>query len=102
MGFLYIRIRKMNLLQICKSEFDNRTTLNGYQPSVINLCNEHNLKLAEELKGKDIVFRTTSDEILGNRVHTLFSKPVIEEAYRNKVKCFICEYICRKPVDYYE
>jgi len=92
----------MTLLEMCKYEYDNIERANGFPPSTVKLCNEHNLALTQEYRERSKVFKATCDEIHGSRVYMLFNKPVVEESSKGHVKCFICDYTKRKCVDYYE
>lgn len=81
---------KMTILEMCGAWFKNIESNFAFTPSVIRLCKEHNLELTEELKNSDELFKST---FTGNRVDRLFGKPVIEDTYRNKPKCIVCDYI---------
>ena len=82
----------MTLLEMCKDQFDRITDAINFTPSVVNLCDEHNLKLTAEYKEIDRVFRATCST---KRVTMLFGKTVIEESRQGVTKCLVCDYIAR-------
>jgi hypothetical protein len=79
----------MSLLEVLAGEYTRITGALGTQPSIIHLCDGHNRKVAEELKG--VVPQSGQLNTPGSRVRTLFHKPVIEETQDGVVKCLLCD-----------